>query len=312
MPNVRPTDDQLPILRELGDDLKRAFRASEQTNDQPASRPRPSMRRRVRVSIGSLALTASVIVAVGVVVLAVALLGHSPTTDRSPTAPSLVRPPTTTPQAISYRPLTSILGVLRRAQTQADRNPALLKLLRKQSRDRAFSVTDGTPVIALVRLATVAPWGAKVFLAVYQPLTHQEIARLPAKQQVVARAARVSLVIYSAGTTSGWQRAASIAGGRDLATPETQGSDRYVMVLPDGVTRVALWESTGSIRAHPHPLTRPHSRPVVVSVHDNIAAFRSQRLGPGVGREIWYGPSGNIIKRIANASSCGPPLGSCA
>jgi hypothetical protein len=38
------------------------------------------------------------------------------------------------------------------------------------------ALTDGKPVVALVRVATVAPWGAKVFLAVCPPLSRQEIA----------------------------------------------------------------------------------------------------------------------------------------
>lgn len=133
----------------------------------------------------------------------------------------------------AYRPLTSILGVLRRPQTDADRDPALLKTLRRQAHYRALSVSDGKPVIALVRLATVAPWGAKLFLVPYRPLSRRSIAALPAKPRVVARATRMSLVIYSAGTTSGNQTAAQIHGGRDLATPETRRSDRYVMVLPE-------------------------------------------------------------------------------
>ena len=209
------------------------------------------------------------------------------------------------------RPLLSILGVLRRPQTSADRNPALLRELREQSHSRTLSVIAGKPVISLVRLATVAPWGAKIFLVPYRPLTRQAIAKLPPMQQVVAHAAKMSLMIYATGLTSGNQPAAEIEGGRDLANSATGRSDQFAMVVPDGVARVALWNATGSIRAHPHPLVPPHSKPIIVTVHDNVAAVRSRKFG-SVGREIWYGPSGQIVKRIANASSCAPPLGNCA
>lgn len=170
---------------------------------------------------------------------------------------------------------------------------------------------DGKPVISLVRFATVAPWGAKIFLVVYRPLTAQAIARLPKKQRVVARATKLSLGIYAAGLSSGFQSTAAIEGGRDWANSATGQSNQFAMVLPDGVAKVALWNSTGSIRAHPRPLVAPHSKPVIVTVHNNVAAIRTRRFG-SIGHEVWYGPSGKIIKRIANASSCGPPLGNCA
>jgi Tol biopolymer transport system component len=91
MPNVRPTDDELPILRELGGDLKRAFlTASEQASDGPGPQPARSSHQRVRVGIGALAAAVSVMVAVGVAVLAVVLLGHGRTAARSKNAASPV------------------------------------------------------------------------------------------------------------------------------------------------------------------------------------------------------------------------------
>ena len=50
--------------------------------------------------------------------------------------------------------------------------------------------------------------------------------------------------------------------------------------------------------------------PVIVSVHGNVAAFQSSAFR-SPGHEVWYGSTGNVVKRIANASSCAPPLGSC-
>jgi hypothetical protein len=81
-----------------------------------------------------------------------------------------------------------------------------------------------------------------------------------------------------------------------------------MFVFPDGAAKVALWPSE-SISDHSH--RGQVSKPVVVAVSSNVAAFQTSRtFTPG--RELWYGLTGKIIKRIANASSCGPPLGACA
>jgi hypothetical protein len=47
---------------------------------------------------------------------------------------------------------------------------------------------------------------------------------------------------------------------------------QIIMVVPDGVAKVALWAPTGAVANHPKHPTTPGSKPVVVSVHDNIAA----------------------------------------
>jgi hypothetical protein len=224
---------------------------------------------------------------------------------------SLVSPSTTaTSSAREYRPLTSILSVLRRPQTGADRNVQLLRILRGQAHSRELSVLDGKPVVSLVRLAGVTPWGVNVFLVPVRPLDRHEIARLPARQRAIAGRTTPALSIYAAGLTSGYLSAPMIDGGSDFANSATGKTDQYLMVVPDGVAKVALW-NTMSIRAHPRALVPPHAKPIIVTVHHNIAAFRSQHF-VSAGHEIWYGPSGKVVKRIANAPSCGPLLGSCA
>ncbi len=295
VPDGLPAPPIEPVLRRL---------------DQELAVPDSARRRPGLPSLGGVMAALAVVTAVAVAVLALVLLGHT----RSRTAKTPDAPATTTSvgsHPAAYRPLLSILGVLRRPQTEADRDPALLDTLRRQSQNLSLSVLDGKPAISLVRLATIAPWGAKIFLVPYRPLTRQAIAKLPRKQQVLASATKMSLGIYGTGLTSGFLPAADIEGGRDLANSATGHSDQAAMVLPDGVAKVALWNSTGSIRAHPHPLIAPGSKPVVVAVHNNVAAFRSRRLA-SIGHEVWYGPSGKVIKRIANASSCGPPLGNCS
>jgi hypothetical protein len=118
---------------------------------------------------------------------------------------------------------------------------------------------------------------------------------------------------------------AYIKGGRALGsgaydTKVYNHPRRVIMVVPDGVAKVALWYPTGSIANHPkHPIT-PGSKPVVATVHNNIAAFIAPRRFERphhepfseVGQEIRYGPDGNVVKRIDNANSCGPPLGGCS
>jgi hypothetical protein len=273
--------------------------------DAEANVEQPRVARRLRApSFGTFAAVLSTGTAVAVALLAIVLLSHG----RS--SPTGTIPHQQVATSAAYRPLTSILGVLRRPQTSADRDPSLLRVLHAQAHGRKLSILDGTPVISLVRLATVTPWGAKVFLVPYQPLTPEAISKLPAKDQTVARAARLGLETLSAGTTSGVSGVAQLVGGRDVANPASGRFDRYVMVVPDRVAKVALWRSISS-KAHPHPLVAPQSKPLIVTVHNNVAAFRARAFSfPG--REIWYGPSGKIIKRIANASSCGPPLGTCA
>ena len=89
-----------------------------------------------------------------------------------------------------------------------------------------------------------------------------------------------------------------------------RAGDRFVFLFPDGVAKVALWNAR-PIAAHARPLVARHSRPVVVSVHGNVAAFESRTL-QSPGREGGlYGPTGQVVKRIASASSCAPPLGNC-
>ena len=195
LPDGLPAPPIEPVLRRL---------------DQALTDPRSAPRRRPGLpTLGAMMAPLAAAVAVTVAVFAIVLLGHTRShTARTPSAPATTTAVGSYPAV--YRPLLSILGVLRRPQTTADRDPALLRTLNRQSQNRSLSVLDGRPVISLVRLATIAPWGAKIFLVPYRPLSRQAIAKLPAKQQVVARATKMSLGIYAAGLTSGFLSAAYI------------------------------------------------------------------------------------------------------
>jgi hypothetical protein len=226
----------------------------------------------------------------------------------SPTV--LVRQAAVRPAAV--RPVTSILGVLRRPQTQADRDPTLLWQLARQARDPVAVGLLGTPLASFVRRATVAPWGQRIFLTVNLSRTRRQLARLPAKWRGVTVVHQVSVAMYP--LSSGQAIPAVIEAGRAWADESSHGSrhadDRFVFLIPDGVGEIALWNAT-SIAAHPHPLVRRHSQPVRVNVHGNVAAFSSKAFR-SPGHEVWYGPTGNVVRRIPNASSCAPPLGNCA
>jgi hypothetical protein len=290
-------------------------------------------RRRMRaraVALGALAAA----VPVAAVVLVIALLVHS----GSQPAPSAVRPNAPPFSAAlspatkaAVRPLTSILGVLRRPQTAADRNAVLTRYLRREDRNPVFAGNFGLPVLSLMRLATGTAWGQRVYVVPFLPPTAAEKRRLPRKYRSGGTPTTATLQLlpmsgnnvtdfYGDGAT-----AAVINGGRALGngaydTKVYNHPRQVIMVVPDGVAKVALWYPTGSIANHPkHPIT-PGSTPVVATVHDNIAAFIAPRRferphhGPfsEAGQEIWYGPDGKVVKRIDNANSCGPPLGACS
>ena len=222
----------------------------------------------------------------------------------------LLRPAAVRPAAV--RPVTSILGVLRRRQTQADLDPSLLTSLAQGTHNPITAGLLGTPVASLVRLATVAPWGQPIYLVPYLPRTREQYRRLPAKYRGVTVAQKVSVAV--APLSSGQAIPAAIRAGRAWASESSRGprhpDDRFVFVVPDGVSRVALWTVTSTV-AHPRPLIPRHSQPLIVNVRGNVAAFQSATFRTP-GHEVWYGPTGRVVRRIANASSCGPPLGNCA
>jgi hypothetical protein len=263
---------------------------------------RGSWLRRAR---GALTVALPISVTAAVVVAVMVLVSHAGT--RQSAAP---HPRAQLPRAV--RPLTSILGVLRRPQTAADRDPKLVRQLRRQS------PIFGTPVLSLMRLATVAPWGQPIYMVPFLPPTKQELARVPGASRAgnIPKTAAVWTYPINPGSSLGVP--AEIEGGRYATNmawvkgaKRGPAATRWVMVVPDGVARVALWQATGSISQHPKHPTKPGSKPIIVAVHNNIAAFIAHGFS-GPGQEVWYGPGGRIVKRIANADSCGPPLGNCA
>jgi hypothetical protein len=301
--------------------------------DEPADLPG-----RVRSSVRGrrIALALAAAVRVAAVVVAVALLAHGGRVRSDEAGQALhvaVRPSPAARAAV--RPLTSILGVLRRPQAASDLNPALIRQLRQQYHTGKYAALhaglSGLPVLPLMRLATVTPWGQHVYVVPFLAPTATERRRLPHKYRStgnIPTGATVGIypisgdtILYFFGTAAD---PAYINGGRALGngaydTKLYNHPRQVIMVVPGGVAKVALWAPTGAVANHPKHPTMPGSKPVVVSVHNNIAAFIAPRtferphLDPfsSPGQEIWYGPSGDIVKRIDNASSCRPPLNSC-
>ena len=85
----------------------------------------------------------------------------------------------------SAQPLLRILGVLRRPQGHL--GETVQQILGPGFRAR--SGLQGTPVVSLIRLATVTPWGQKVFLVPFKSPTATSIAHLPCAHTAVRRAA---------------------------------------------------------------------------------------------------------------------------
>lgn len=266
----------------------------------------------------------------GIAFLALVLLG-------CPNALGAARPARASAPAAT-RPLTSILGVLRRPQTAADRDPALIRQLQAYYHHNKYASVrmglEGLPVLSLMRLATVTPWGQRIYVVPFLPPTVAQKRRLPRRYRIggerVATPTTVTLWIFptsdgrSTDFFGGGAGPAFIKGGRALGNGayDTKLYDhprQVIMVVPDGVARVALWYPVGSIAKHPNNPIAPGSKPVIATVHDNIAAFIAPRRFERPhdffalpGQEIWYGSHGNVVNRIDNASSCMAPLGSCA
>jgi hypothetical protein len=155
--------------------------------------------------------------------------------------------------------LLDVLGTLQRPQSKADLDdPGLRRQLRFLERHPALA---GRPVRRLVRLATVAPWGEKIFL-------------VPTRR-------RGKLVLGAPAT--GGATARQIAAGCDWGT---ERSNQLVIVVPDGVVTVKV-----------RPIGK-HRKPVTARVENNIAAVES-RHGLEPRRELWYGASGKVVKRVS-------------
>jgi hypothetical protein len=224
-------------------------------------------------------MTMSVVVAVAVVVIA-ALAGGRHQSNPGRPGPSPSR-----------QQLIAQLAVLRRPQTATDlslherypyRGPLTLKTTHSREPDRA-----------LIRCATVTPWGAKVFIV---PL-------LPAKDPVLAHELGETVVLWVQGM--GWSLPASAAmlaadggSGPYLAVRLSDGRRvvRQLSLVPDGVAKVRYFYAKPSQRLQPGSVITFQGS-ITVNVHDNVAAVQNDRPNESLGWQVWYDADGRVIGR---------------
>lgn len=299
------------LLRRIEDEP--ATSSTRATTSGGAQLSRDSMRLPGRIA-GALWGGAAVAVALAVAAAALIAVGHRNGASTRPTP---------VPQA--EQPLFSILGVLRRPQTAADRAAALrladlpaaqraraerklaaeehrlaargihnLSLQRELKRLRAQKLPARAPD-PQARLAAVTPWGEQVIL-------------------VPDRSGTLCTDFIYAGQTGGSSAncgltAALIEAGRawslEGAGREFAGGSsgvRLFIVVPDGVAKVAFVLSRES--GVPGGPTYRHPLSVLVPVHNNVAFVQVTRQccnGGPVTR--WYAPDGRLIKQTGNPAA---------
>lgn len=243
-----------------------------------AARRRAAPRRRLEG--GFVAVAAAVLVALAVAAGALALLGGR----SQPLKPSVTATPS------SRQQLVGLLAVLRRPQTQADLSLPGLK------RPRSVPHALAQPDQPLIRLAAVAPWGARVYLVPFQPLSSSAMAHLRGLVLQLARSragqGELLRIIARGAAPSAAASPAAIEDGRALAfvplLPHVRPRRalRLVEVVPDGVAHVSLaYASAGRVIK-------------TVAVHGNTAAVQVRPAPRGRLALIWLAPGGQMLRRV--------------
>ena len=134
-----------------------------------------------------------------------------------------------------------------------------------------------------MRLATVSPWGQRIYVC--RPAANSspeapaagkvEDGRHPGNRHASRLLMSGKKITYFIENAPDW---AFIKGERGIGngaydTKFYNHSRQVIMVVPDGVAKVALWYPTGSIANRPRHPAAPGSKPVIATVHNNIAAF---------------------------------------
>ncbi len=291
------TDDPVALLeRELVGAAQR--RAAAGPVPQVLLWPR-ARRRRIRVgdALSAAAAAGAVIVALA----AMALLGSGGGGH-----------PASTAAATPREKLIAALAVLRRPQTAADRS--LPELSAAHTNHPVFQPLLGTPDRPLIRLAATAPWGAKVYLVPFRPLARAKIpsgwtAYAPLRERAT-RGESISVIGGPggrAGTLLGFS-AADIAQGRAVVDESgygrTRRAIRFLVVVPDGVAKVAIAVVRGPIhtpRATSEKLIFDEQVP-----HGNVVAFQQLGAKPATPWLMtWLSARGKVIGRVALPTGLG-------
>jgi hypothetical protein len=160
--------------------------------------------------------------------------------------------------------------------------------------------------------------GAKGFIAPMTLLTPAQITRFKRRYQRYPHLVavfeqrlpqHVTLGLFG-GQESDFSSVADIEAGRDTTFGGAPGVLRLdgfgpplhvLMVIPDGVAKVAFLLPR---QAYPGAIAYPAPETVTVTVHNNIAAFQTERYIDedhwGEVGMVWYAPSGAIVKRIGD------------
>lgn len=294
MPDL-PNSHDLPILRELGDDLKRAFRDRSRT--PAASGRRPGRRSHphlpailARLTLRQLASTAasSLSILVVIAIVAVALTLHHQTTPAT-VAPAARAPRATSTQAAAERALVDELGILRRPQTAAARAFNTSRLAPPSA--RMFRLIPSST--RLVRL----PDHSKLFLYLARdvhaprPGSRVPFAGLGFRER--SPSSGTGACCLSARVL---RQPRGAANGDYFASGAHPAAIVYFEIVPDGVAHVR-WvfprhpsyygtgeTSTTTLR----PLT------VTIAVHDNVAAIKLPQRGIAT-IVTWLAADGRVI-----------------
>ena len=236
--------------------------------------PQPP-RRRWYAPPGAVVTTLAATAAVAIALVAIIALGHRSAVPSRPPTPAV--PP-------AARALVSELAVLRRPQTPADLNSPNLDLFLQLRGPADPRGQRGRPIRSLIRLATVTPWGEKVYLVPF-----------------LGRGGTAALGLVADGGSCCATAAGIASNGTGSLSGGPSGNDA-VVVVPDGVAKVSILLPRQGI---PGERAYRHSLAITVPVHNNVAAFRSTRYADDIGfnHMVWYGPAGNVVRRIGDNSS---------
>jgi hypothetical protein len=264
--------------------------------------------RRVR-DFSTVGLRAIPVLLAVVVTLAIAVVALVDIRHHAP------RRPVSSAAVSGRKQLVDILAVLRRPQTKAD-----LGLSRASLPDAVPFL--GIPDLALVRSATVTPWGERLFFVPFKPPTRRSLAaaerQFPERDRAqLAQTFRrlavrgETLGVYSREGGGGGVPASVIAARGELSTEGAGrafagGSTRtrLILVVPDGVAKVVFLLPRQPAGAQNGAPIYRHSLHVAVAVHSNVAAVQVDRqCCTGQLPMIWYAADGHLIKRIGKFSS---------
>lgn len=228
-------------------------------------RPLPTLARSWPVAVST-----AVVIVVAVVAVAMLSHGHAPSAAPSPS-------PNSRPTATSNQ-LTGMLGVLRRPQTEADRQawiPAFFRTFASSGCRAANTPLQCSLRLdrALIRQVLVPGSGYRVGLLPYTggaAITGVALTlRGPGLDYLAAGP-------WSDSTTIPTGLSALRSRGLMLSAYIAQGINRGVIVVPDGVARVVL----GPVRLTDRSVTRRIAPTAGASavVHDNVALFQLNGL----------------------------------